>query len=84
MATLVLLAGKERVTSNQWIIRAHIAVGSNTPDANGRILLSPDCVTTTELNTWADMFIEELQEIKRAAARLQWDNRPSSGSRPSH
>ncbi len=76
MGTLVLLADKEQVTPNQWIIHAHIAVGDCTTREDGRVLLSPDCVTTTELNTWADMFIKELQEIKRQAARLQWDNRP--------
>lgn len=76
MGTLVLLANKEQVTPNQWVIGAHIAVGDCTRESDGRVLLSSHCATATELNTWADMFIKELQEIKRQAARLQWDNRP--------
>jgi hypothetical protein len=76
MATLVLLTEKENVTSSRWITHAHIAVGSNTPRADGKILLSADCVTTIEINTWADMLIKELQGIKRKAADIQWHNRP--------
>jgi hypothetical protein len=80
----VLLPEKEQVTSDQWIIRAYIAVGSHATDSRGRILLSPDCVTTTELNTWADMLIKDLQDIRKKAARLQWDNRSSRGGQPSN
>jgi hypothetical protein len=78
MSTLKLIVDKVPIIdgSEHWTLRTHIAVGSHTRDEEGdRILLSPDCVTTTELNWWADMLIKELQTIKRKAARLQWNNR---------
>ncbi len=82
MDTLTLVTEKEPIIagSTQWKMRAHIAAGSYTSDGQGRILLSPDCVTAGEVGVWADSLITELQEIKRRAARLQWDNHPKNSA----
>ena len=82
---LVLLPRKQHIIpgSDQWVIRAYIAVGSNTPSPDGRILLSPDCATPTELRYWADRMIQQLEDIKLDADRLQWNNRTGLGGRSS-
>lgn len=82
MSTLRLLADRVPIIagSEHWTLRTHIAVGSHERDeGQDRILLSPDCVTPAELNYWIDSMIKELQDIKRKAARLQWNNRRPNG-----
>ncbi len=78
MKTLVLLVEKEPVTGDQWMGRAHIAVGLHVRDQQSRVLLSPDCVAAREVHAWADDLIKQLQGIKRQASRIQWDNHPSN------
>jgi hypothetical protein len=81
MSSLRLIVDKVPIIdgSEHWTLRTYIAVGSHTRDDDDGILLSPDCATTTELNWWADMLIKELQDIKRKANRLQWNNRRPRG-----
>ena len=58
-----------------WTAEAYIAAGSYSRDVSGRILLTPDCRTPGEIDTWADHLIGELEEIKARARRIQWNNR---------
>ena len=75
MKKIVLLADKEPVVGDQWMVRAHIAVGWHTQD---RVLLSPDCVSPLEVDAWANDIIRQVQEVKRQARRIKWDNHPRS------
>jgi hypothetical protein len=59
--------------SKHWFTRAHIRVATHSTDADGSILLTPDCRTTGEVVTWADTMIKELEGIKREATRVDWN-----------
>jgi hypothetical protein len=76
---LILLAKRRPIIpgSDQWTTQAYIAVGSNTPTPEG-ILLTPDCVTPTEIRYWADRMIQRLEGIKLEADRIQWNNRATA------
>lgn len=81
MKKLKLIIDKKTVVQNFWEVTAFIGLDSHFTDANGRILLSTDCRTATEVHTWANALIKELEDIKRKAAKIQWDNHPSSGGK---
>jgi len=83
MRKVVLLVEKVPVVLDQWQAQAHIALGYYTQDAKVRVLLSPDCRTAAEVHTWADDLIKELQEVKRRALNVEWDNHPALGGRTS-
>ena len=61
-------------TSGHWFARAHICVSgaSTDPYDDGRILLSPDCRTATEVEAYADDLIRDLEKIKREAKAADW------------
>lgn len=77
MKKLKLLTEKRPVVHGLWELDAFIEVDTSFRDKKGRILLSPPCVGATEVKSWADSLINELEEIKRKAERLKWDNHPS-------
>jgi hypothetical protein len=66
--------------SKQWQAVVHIVVASHATDNDGSILLSADCMTSSEVNYWADEMIKELDAIKKKAAKLAWDNRSEAPS----
>lgn len=75
--TLILHVDKVPIitASDQWMAHAYVSVGSHTVGPNGQLLLSPDCRTPTEIRTWADLLIRDLEAIKTKAAGIQWNNR---------
>ena len=81
MKKVVLLVNKVPVVQGQWQAEARIGLARYAQDAQGRILLSPDCRTATEVHAWADVLIKELEDVKRRASKLQWDNHPALGGR---
>ena len=58
--------------SEHWFTRAHIRVATHSTDADGSILLTPDCRTRGEVVAWADTMIKELESIKCEAPRVEW------------
>lgn len=77
MKKLKLLTEKKYVVSGLWEVDASIIVDTHYTDKNGRILFSPSCKSAIELKGLADALIKELENIKRQADKLKWDNHPS-------
>jgi hypothetical protein len=69
LRALVLHVDKVPVVSEFWEARAYIAVGFHMARADGLRVLSPNCVTPTEVAAWADELIKELESIKKEARR---------------
>ena len=53
---------RHRDTPNAWI-----ELVRHSQDREGTILLSPQCKTPVEVETWADELIKELQAVKKKA-----------------
>jgi hypothetical protein len=50
---------------------AYIALGSwSRNEKDGPILISPDCMSYREVESWADIRIAELEKVKQKARRL--------------
>jgi len=73
---IVLSTTKNRITAGQWQACAHIKLAQYKADSEGNIFLSADCKTSLEVHEWADKLIEQLQDVKRLANGVEWNNRP--------
>ena len=61
--------------------RAHIAVASYSQDAGcDTIHLSAECRTASEVISWADKRIKELESIKRKAIQMDWNKQKTVDS----
>jgi hypothetical protein len=61
--------------SGYWTALAHIAVASYSQEG-GKIVLSAECRTSSEVAYWADLMIKELEDIKRPAVKMKWHHEP--------
>ncbi|MGH7781927.1 MAG: hypothetical protein ACREQR_19080 [Candidatus Binataceae bacterium] len=70
---------KEKLSGfdGEWIRRVYIAAKFATEDRQGNICLSPSCLCTMEVSECADSLIHELEDLKKQATRIVWDNHPS-------
>jgi hypothetical protein len=67
------LAKDSIVNVSQLVTRAHIVVGTRSRETQSEdILLSADCRTASEIDSYADQMIKELEAIKREARTMQW------------
>ena len=71
MNKLKLLSKKIPMTNELWEIRAFIVPNRYSSDEKGQIYLSPECVSASEINYWADALIKDLEKIKRQANKLK-------------
>lgn len=59
------------VSGNDIMSVAYIALGSwSRKEEDGPILISPDCMSYREVESWADIRIAELKKVKQEARRL--------------
>ena len=79
MATLKLWVEKGGVGKNPkiWDKTAYIVVGRHLTHAN-QILLSTDCDNPEEVANYADDLIKQLENLKKRAKKMRWNNRRQS------
>jgi hypothetical protein len=56
-------------TGGELNTKARIVLEDWSEDEDGRVALSPDCISYDEVETWADQRIKELKKVKKEAKR---------------